>query len=283
MTSVQTSHYDITYVIPTLNSGKTLDVTLHSLKKQENVHVRIIVVDSYSTDDTLAICQRWGVETLFAEKGNMYRAINVGLKQATTAWVAYINSDDWLYGDSVSKLIAWGNDNNADVVYGRCDYTDQYGRFIYSYEPVKPKYFESVFVFTLGFSQQTTIFRKSLYDSLNGFDENYQLSADRDFFVRAFQLGNKFSFLDDFPVACFRLHSNQLSSTVREKHENEGQKISHLMNTKKTLKSQLEIVKWRLSNIGHYSLRFLRESLLCQKLIYTKNIEVNGLRHKQMK
>lgn len=269
---------NITYAIPTLNSALTLDITLHSLKNQVNVDVDIIVVDSGSTDGTLEICQKWGVKTIFAEKGNIYRAINCGLANATTEWVAYINSDDWLYCDSVTKLMALGNQENADVVYGRCDYTDQYGRFIYSYEPVKLQQINSAFLSgTLGFSQQTTIFRKSLFDSLKGFDESYFLSGDQDFFVRALQTGAKFSFLNDFPVACFRLHANQLSSARVDEHRQEGEKIAQLMAQKMTFANKIDLLKWRLSNLGHYGLRFLRQSLLCGRFTYTRNIDIESL------
>ncbi|MBF2057335.1 MAG: glycosyltransferase [Cyanobacterium sp. T60_A2020_053] len=273
--------HQITYAIPTLNSALTLDTTLHSLKNQVNVDVNIIVVDSSSTDSTLEICQKWGVKTIYAEKGNIYRAINCGLANATTEWVAYINSDDWLYCDSLAKLIALGNKENADVVYGRCDYTDEYGRFVYSYEPCKPQYIESAFLSsTLGFSQQTTIFRKTLFDSLNGFDESYFLSGDRDFFVRALQKGAKFSFLDDFPVACFRLHQNQLSSSRMDEHRQEGKKIAELMSKKINAVNKIDLIKWRFSNLGHYGLRFLRQSLLCGRPTYTQNINLDKLHSK---
>lgn len=46
---------DIGVVVPTLNNAKTLEWTLLALKSQEGCRVKIIVVDSGSTDETLAI------------------------------------------------------------------------------------------------------------------------------------------------------------------------------------------------------------------------------------
>ena len=276
-------NFDITYVIPTLNSGKTLETTLHCLKKQENITAEIIVVDSGSTDDTLDICQRWGVKTMFAEKGNIYRAINVGLRNAQTEWIGYINSDDWLYCDSVAKMISLGNSENADLVYGRCDFTDEYGRFIFSYEPVKtPRQMLSVFLIpALGFSQQATIYRKKLFDRLNGFDDTYQLSADMDFFLRAFNSEAKFAFLDDFPVACFRLHSKQLSSQRSGEMEQESARIRQLIKRKKNIADLYYIFQWRSSNLVNYMNKFLRLSSLCQKPTLTKNIEITALHNQE--
>ncbi|EPF24462.1 glycosyltransferase [Microcystis aeruginosa] len=49
---------EISYVIPTLNSAATLDMTLLSLRSQKDVEVNIIVVDSGSTDGTLDLLQK---------------------------------------------------------------------------------------------------------------------------------------------------------------------------------------------------------------------------------
>ena len=67
----------ITYVIPTLNSASTLDMTLFSLKSQRDINLEILVVDSGSTDKTLEICKKWNIKSIYVEAGNMYKAINI--------------------------------------------------------------------------------------------------------------------------------------------------------------------------------------------------------------
>jgi glycosyltransferase involved in cell wall biosynthesis len=62
----RTKTLSISYVVPTLNSAATLDMTLYALRSQKDVEVNIIVVDSGSTDETLDICKRWDVKTLYA-------------------------------------------------------------------------------------------------------------------------------------------------------------------------------------------------------------------------
>ena len=202
----------ITCVVPTLNSAKTLDMTLLSLHSQENVEVRIIVVDSGSQDGTLEVCKRWGVKVLYEEPGNMYRAINKGLREADTRWVSYINSDDWYYPDILGELIKHGESTDADLVYGKCDFTEYGGRFLYSFTPAKPEHLASLFrMGVMGFSQQSIIFRNSLYQKLGGFNEDYKFIADREFFTRAF-LSN----------------SNQLSSNKNRDLLNPEEKKSQL-------------------------------------------------------
>lgn len=89
-----TSDADIGVVVPTFNSAKTLEWTLLALKSQEDCRAKVIVVDSGSTDETLEICARHKVRTEYDQPGNMYRAINVGMRLIDTEWVTYLNSDD---------------------------------------------------------------------------------------------------------------------------------------------------------------------------------------------
>jgi glycosyltransferase involved in cell wall biosynthesis len=268
----RTKTLSISYVVPTLNSAATLDMTLYSLRSQKDVEVNIIVVDSGSTDETLDICKRWDVKTLYAEPGNMYRAINVGLRECNTEWLGYINSDDWLYPDSLSRLIALGNSLNADIVYGNCDYTDEFGRFLYSFAATPPNQLASLFKMRIfGFAQPAAIFRGDIYSKLQGFNEKYFLSADADFYLRAFQADFQFSLLPGQTVACFRLHSNQLSQTKAKAMQDEIQKIFDI-NKNFSLEDLAVFVKWRFRNIPHYLIRLLRQSLLCGTIKITKSL-----------
>ena len=207
----------ITYVVPTLNSAATLEMTLLYLKSQRDVDLHIFVVDSGSTDETLVICKKWNVKTIYAEPGNMYKAINLGLKQCDTEWLGYINSDDWLYMDSVARLVTQGIKEQSDIVYGNCDYTDEDSRFVYSLFPARPNQLLSLFrCGVMGFAQQSVIFHKRIYQKLDGFNEDFRFSSDADFYVRAIQSGARFSYLPNKSVSCFRIHQNQLSNKNKD-------------------------------------------------------------------
>lgn len=267
------SKHEVSYVIPTLNSAKTLDMTLLSLRSQKDVDVTIIVVDSGSTDGTLDICKRWDAKVLYAEPGNMYRAINVGLRECHTEWIGYINSDDWIYPNNLAQMIACGHTANADVIYGNCDFTDVCGRFIYSFAPPHPEQLSSLFQSTiLGFSQQSAIFRRQVYQQIMGFNEDYWLSADYDFYFRALKHGAVFTFFDAEPVACFRIHSTQLSSTKAKEMQAEVEKISLEVGELPSIYDRFVVLQWQIKNIPHYAIRLLRQSLLAGKFKITSSI-----------
>jgi len=249
---------DISYVVPTLNSAKTLDATLLSLTSQCDVTVEIIVVDSGSTDGTLEICDRWQVRSLYVEPGNLYAAINLGLSQCNAPWLAYLNSDDLLYSDSVARAIRHGDARNADLVYGNCDYIDFQGRFLYSFRPPQPAWLPSIYraAQTNGFAQQTSIFRKALYKEMNGFNVAFQYCADLDFYVRAMQSGAVFSFLDGASLASFRLHPDQLSQRKAKEMLVESARAVSGAGVGSGLDGAIAL-RWKMTNVFNYAQKAL--------------------------
>jgi glycosyltransferase involved in cell wall biosynthesis len=259
----------ISCVVPTLNSAATLDATLQSLRAQRGVAVRILVADSGSTDGTLDICRRWNVPTIYAEPGNMYYAINAALAECDSEWLAYLNSDDWLYPDGLARLLAAGAE--ADVVYGHCDYADGAGRFMHSFAAAPPRDLLPLFrLGRMGLAQPAAVFRRLLYHRLDGFDERYRFKADADFYLRALQAGARFAFCDGPPVACFRVHAAQLSQQQQAAIEAEGERLFTL---RPEFRDWLALLRWRWRNAPHYSIRVLRAFGLSGRLRIPRSIE----------
>ncbi len=262
----------ITVVVPTLNSAKTLAFTLLSLLSQEDCPVRVIVVDSGSSDATQAICAQYGVEVLYEPPGSMYRAINRGLERAETDWVSYLNSDDLVYGHSYRRLIDLGNRDGSDIVYGACDFVDAEGRFLHSYLPGRPSELRTQFLNSqLSFGQPAAVFRGAVFADLGGFDAQYKFAADLDFFLRALLAGKRFSMLPGLSVAAFRVHSSQLSASVAQ-HVAETRLIQARHGAHGSRTSP-DVVRWRLRNLPNYALRLLRHFVLTGKVRRVRTLE----------
>jgi glycosyltransferase involved in cell wall biosynthesis len=262
----------ISCVVPTLNSAATLEATLHSLRSQRGVRLEILVADSGSTDETLAICRRWDAPTIFVPPGNMYRAINAGLKQMKGEWAFYLNSDDLIFEDSLARLIGAGRE--TDVCYGNCDYLDFAGRFVYSFCAARPENLLPLFrLRRMGFAQQTAIYRRSLFDELGGFDETLRYRADADFFIRALLRGRRFRKLNGPSVACFRLHGNQFSNRGLAETEAEAERIFGRPELRPGWRDRATTIGWQINNIPHYLIRILRESTLSDRLRLPRAIE----------
>jgi GT2 family glycosyltransferase len=267
-------HPRIRCVVPTLNSAKTLDTTLLSLRSQRDVEVDVIVVDSGSTDGTLDICSRWNVPSIFVPKGNMYRAVNAGLRGSDAPWLTYLNSDDWLYADAYCRLLAHAQSTEADLVYGNCDYTDAEGRFAYSFRAASPGALPKLFSAGLqGFAQPAAVFCRRLYEQLDGFDEEYRFSGDAHFFARATLTSARLGLLPGAPVVCFRLHQQQFTQTRKTEIMAENQRIRELFQGANRPAAWLTSTRWRLSNLPNYAIRILRETVLAQRFRLPRSID----------
>lgn len=100
----------ISIIIPTYNSEKYIVRCLNSLFKQNYSNIEIIVVDNYSTDNTIPLIKKYykGIHVikLFFQKikGPSFSR-NYGLEQATGKYVFFLDSDDWLSDNALESLI----------------------------------------------------------------------------------------------------------------------------------------------------------------------------------
>jgi len=213
---------DLTIVIPTLNSMPAVRMTLESLRPLRENGAEIIVVDSFSTDGTLEVCREFTDHILPYPKGNMYAAINAGLEIAATEWVGYLNSDDLVYSDSIIKAINTLGDE-SDLIYGNLDFIDSHGRFLHSFIMPPPEDIIPLACFAItSIPPQGTVFRRTLYKALQGFDTHFRLAGDFDFFIRAVLKDFRITQLKFPTIAAFRLHQNQLSQKHTSAHFREG-------------------------------------------------------------
>ena len=247
----------ITCAIPVLNGAATLDWTILSLRSQRGVDVNIVAVDSGSTDGTRDICTRWGVETRFAERGNMYRAVNAGLQGAATEWLTYLNADDMVYAKSFADLLALAEKTGAEVVYGNHDFVDDEGRFLFSLKSAAPGDLQALFgASVMGLPQPGTLFSRRLFERLGGFSTDFRLTADADFFLRALQSGAKFARLDR-SVCAFRMHASQQTRQYAAEMKQETLRVATAAGGR-TAAARATRFRWRLDNAGNYLLRYLR-------------------------
>ncbi len=89
----------VTFVIPTLNSGRVLRACLESILAQDVARdtYRIYIVDAGSNDDTVRVAEAQGVDRVLANPGITGEAgKSIGLAAVETELVAFIDSDNLL-------------------------------------------------------------------------------------------------------------------------------------------------------------------------------------------
>lgn len=109
----------ITPLILTFNEAPNIDRTLQRLTWAK----QIVVIDSYSTDSTLAILQSYSQVQLFQrEFDNHENQWNYGLEQVKTEWVLSLDADYLLTDDLISELATLPKDSLANGYLVRFKY-----------------------------------------------------------------------------------------------------------------------------------------------------------------
>lgn len=113
----------ITVVIPAFNAGKYINACIDSITKQRNFHkiISVIIVIDGATDDTLTkvedIISKYGssIELITQENLGPSASRNNGLKNVTTDYVTFLDSDD-LWSDHYIENIIPLLENSPDLI-----------------------------------------------------------------------------------------------------------------------------------------------------------------------
>ena len=99
---------DLTFIIPCFNSGLTLSSTLTSIFNQKTSYTYdVIVVDNGSRDNSMEIARKFPVEIFQEELRGPNHARNLGIKNAKSQYIAFIDSDVILEPDWAQELLSY--------------------------------------------------------------------------------------------------------------------------------------------------------------------------------
>lgn len=201
----------LSIITPTLNCAGSIRQTLESLRRLVEQGAEHIVVDSGSTDGTVELCRQAGARILFHPAGNLYAAVNAGIRASSGEWLTYINGDDLLRADAIAAALTSAGRAGADIIYGNVEVIDEAGRLLYAWRTPPAGWvrrFQPQIDLVL---QQGTLIRRDCWERLGGFDETFRYGSDYDFFLRASFADIRFAKRGGRAVAAFRAHATQLS------------------------------------------------------------------------
>lgn len=178
----------VSVIVPTLNSAKTLERCLMSIRAQTYPAIELIVVDNFSTDDTMDIAQRLA-DKVYQQGPERSAQVNYGVEQATGQYVYKVDSDFVLEPTVVEECVAkMAEGYDAVVVHNTPDATISYLARIRKFEVDMYKY-------DLGHSAARFL-RKSTYLAIGGFNPAITAGEDYDFQNRLNRAGYKTGFID---------------------------------------------------------------------------------------
>lgn len=111
----------VSVVIPAYNVADYLDECLGSLIVQDFEDWEAICVDDGSTDDTRILLEHWAahdarVKTVSIPNGGVSHARNVAMARATGEVVCFLDADDRLQPQALSRIVRAFDETQADVV-----------------------------------------------------------------------------------------------------------------------------------------------------------------------
>lgn len=166
-------------------------------------------IDFYSKNPIIKIIR-------LEENRGLANALNVGIKNSSFPLIARMDSDDICFNDRFEKQIKVLNEKKLDIVGGQIiefgkDITDVISKRIV---PCEHSEIVKLLKFRSPFSHPTILFKKKVFDTLEGYDSSI-FPEDYDFFVRAYLEQFKFGNVPD-EVLWFRLGENR-SETIKRR------------------------------------------------------------------
>ena len=177
----------IAVVTAVFNTGGSLKTCMDSVRSNgADAHW---LIDNCSTDEvTRRLLSEPGDARVLSEPDNgIYDAMNKGARLADGDVIAWLNADDhYLPGTLDAVRQAFANHPEAGIVHGNIRVT---GRRIVP--PGGLSSFHGARIY-----HPACFIRKSVWESLGGYDTQYRICADLDLFIRAKHSGVKFHYLD---------------------------------------------------------------------------------------
>jgi len=191
--SCQSHHHlgspKFTLITSTLNSAATLERCLRSVEAQSGAAFEHLIADGASTDDTLAIVERFSQRyplrlACSRPDSGLYQAWNRGVEQARGQWILFLGSDDFLIsGDILSRVAeAIGSDHGLES-----------RRFLYGdtlsaqekpdWAAHRPSHWSTRLRGVTEFPTSVFI-NAGLFRQGHRFDESYRICADHKFFAQ---------------------------------------------------------------------------------------------------
>lgn len=171
----------ISIVTPSYNQGQFIEQTIRSVLEQSYKNVELLVMDGGSTDETLAVLQKFQSDDRFqyvseADDGQS-SAINKGLKRARGDVFNWLNSDDYLEAGALEKVAA-AFQKPINIFSGRVRKFEEPGGRTSGYYELELKRDPECTLALGRFCQPSTFWRTEAFREMGGVREEMHCAMD---------------------------------------------------------------------------------------------------------
>jgi len=179
----------ISVVVPVYNRSNVVKRALDSIMNQSHAPDEIIVVDDGSTDETREHLKSYGdsITTIFLDHNSgPSKARNTGVRQASTDWVAFLDSDDCWKKDKLKNQIEFMKKYPFYQILQSDEIWIRNGRRV---NPCRHHAKPADWIWEASLerclvSPSGVLIRKSLFEQYGGFDESLPVCEDYDLWLK---------------------------------------------------------------------------------------------------
>lgn len=114
---------NLSIIIPVYNTAEFLPTCLDSVLSLSSLDLEVIVVNDGSTDNSLSIITHYAnndsrIKYISQKNFGLSAARNAGMNVATGDYVLFVDSDDWIFPNTIAHYWQRIKESNTDVVAG---------------------------------------------------------------------------------------------------------------------------------------------------------------------
>ncbi len=222
----------VSVVVPTYNHARFIGDALRSVVAQTHADWEAIVVNNFSSDDTVDVVRGIGDPRIrlvdFANHGIIAAGRNEGIRLATGEYVAFLDSDDAWHPTKLARCAAV-LDAGADLVChaerwtggGRPEREVRYG-------PSAMAAYRPLLLRQNCISTSATVVRRSVLERVGAFDarREFVTAEDYELWLRISRAGCDIQFVDDV-LGEYRRHEGNASGAVLRHYRAERAVVEH--------------------------------------------------------
>ena len=222
------NQYDVSVIIPVYNGEEYIESCIESICKQDYARmdrIQIIIINDGSKDDSLKICKAIiekettvKINLINSENQGVSAARNKGMKKAKGKYIMFLDSDDFITEDTISKLVSFF-DNHYDEIdlatYPMYEYKEgvKKKKILQRYED----YFDTTRVYDLKTEYQAiqptmNIIMKNYFDENLLFEENVSFNEDTLFNTQVLMKKQKIGYVKEAKYM-YRIHESSTTNT----------------------------------------------------------------------
>ena len=224
MKKTSVNYPKISLVTPSLNQGRFIEETIQSVLSQNYPNLEYIVMDGGSTDNTLAVLERYSNQLKWVSEKDtgQTNAINKGLRMACGEILAYLNADDLLLPGTLLKVANLFTKHPQTMwITGQCRIIDENNREIRKLITAYKNLWlhlrhPAILLITDYISQPSTFWRASVMHEMGYLDESLHYVMDYEYWLRLYAKYPPI-FIPEY-LAAFKIHPQ--SKTTSTGHKN---------------------------------------------------------------